>query len=244
MNIQRLSRDHRRRIFGGYYAKLLQHGPIAYWPLWEAAGSSAECLVNPVQAAGMAGVTWGQTGIGDGKTSALFDGANDYGSVTAAPLSALAAAFNPAEGTVLTWAKVSGAGVWSDGGNRQLFYTKYDTTNQLMIRKSTSENELYFYTRMGGTVKAVQVSLSTVDWFCAAVTWSKTANQVKAFVNGVQQGSTQTGLGTWNPANLIACWFIGSANSSPANVWDGNLAHQAIFDRALAPAELLDLAGV
>ena len=49
-----------------YSEKVLALSPIAYWPLWEAAGAVAEDISGNGFDGAYTGVTLGQTGIGDG----------------------------------------------------------------------------------------------------------------------------------------------------------------------------------
>ena len=109
--------SHRRRILGGSYAdKVLSYGPIAYWPLWETAGASAACLVNPAQSGTAVGVTWANDATGAFGTAApFFDGANDDINIYTA---ALAAAFSGHVGSLMVWCRVANAGVWTDGAAR------------------------------------------------------------------------------------------------------------------------------
>jgi len=241
MDVQRLSRSHRRRIFGGYNRKVMAYGPIAYWPLWETAGSVAECLVNPAQNGAYVGTTLGQTGIGDGKTCPFFDGINDYVSAISDPL---AAAFKPAVGTISFWAKVYNAGAWIDGQSRAFLYTHYDASNFVMLKKDNDNNKVLFYYK-AGTSKYVEITpYSETGWFFGTFTWSAAADEIKGYIDGVQQGNTVTSLGTWDPANSISRFLIGSYNTTPIQLWYGWLAHVAVWDRVLSPAAVLDLSTV
>ena len=70
-----------------------------------------------------------------------------------------------------------------------------------------------------------------------AITVSESADQSKAYINAVQQGATNTGLGTW-AGNLDsnACHF-GSSDGS-AFPHNGLADHIAIYDNALNLAQL------
>jgi hypothetical protein len=224
-----------------YSRKVLNYSPIAYWPLWEASGTTAECLVNPAQTGTYTGVTLGQTGIGDGKTCPLFDGTNDY---VNAYSTTLRDAWNGAEGTAAGWAKVSGAGVWSDGGHRRILFAQSDANNFVQITKTNTNNQLRFWRRGGGTSEIItDTSLAaTTAWFHWAITWSETADQVKTYLNGSQVGSTETSLGTY--ANALAVALVGADSTGPTLVWDGYQAHPALFGSALNATQIADLAAV
>lgn len=74
------------------------------------------------------------------------------------------------------------------------------------------------------------------------MTVSKVANEMKAYVNGVQIGATQAVAGTWagSLASTQVCW--GAENTSPGTPFTGYLAHMVTFARALTGAEVTTLA--
>jgi hypothetical protein len=238
MLIHRLSRSHRRRIWGDYYKKVLSYDPTAYWPLWEPSGSVARCLVNPAQNGSYTGVTLGQPGIGDGHTAPLFDGANDYLNIGSATL---LTALNGAEWTVMQWVKASGSGVWTDSAERKLVYLPASDGNFIFTRKSSNSNQVDVAYKAGGITKvASHTSFSPTTFFCMMSTCSATADAMKLYIDGIQRGGTQSSLGTW--AHTFSAALIGALSAAPSQVWDGCLAHVALFGSALSPAAILDLA--
>jgi len=76
------------------------------------------------------------------------------------------------------------------------------------------------------------------------MTWSKSADQMKAYYAGGQTGATQTVLGNWTEALSATRSNIGARSTTPDQIWNGYLAHCAIWNRALAPAEIAALAVV
>ena len=96
---------------GGYSDKVLGYSPIAYWPLWEASGATAEDISGNGFDGAYTGVTLGQEGIGDGNTCPLFDGANDYVDIYSA---GFAGALMRLRVPLTGWMKVFNAGVWTD----------------------------------------------------------------------------------------------------------------------------------
>jgi len=176
------------------------------------------------------GVTLGQTGIGDGLTCPLYDGVADY---TALP-AGFRSAINVSEGTIALWARVSGVGVWTDATTRNLVFISADASNRILLRRSSTNNQLSHSHVAGGTTKSVAFTTSTIDWFHTAITWRVSDDEVKVYFNGVQQGATQTLLGTW--AGAISAANIGG--EIVARIWDGYLAHLAVLNRAATPAEV------
>ena len=241
-----MSRLGTQRQFVQYHQKVLSYDPIAYWPLDEKQGTVAYDWVSGrvagAQNGAYTGVTLGQPGIGDGRTSPLFDGANDYVNVYS---TTFRDAFNGAEGTLMAWAKVSGVGVWTDTVLRYISAIYIDASNYVLVRKATVANKLEWIYVAGGINETVsKTPISETGWMCLGLTWSKTADKMIVYYNGVQEGVTQTGLGTWagNPAAAYTC--IGSLNTTPLYTWNGYEAHVAVFGSALPPAAMLDLATV
>jgi len=225
--------------FRNYIDKVLLIAPdnlVAYWPLWDASGPTAEDISPNGHDGTYNNCTLGAWGIDDGNTAAQFDGSNSNVNIYSAGLNA---DFDGAEGTLLAWAKVSGSDVWTDGALRTIIYMAVDSDNRVFIRKSTTDNTLDFYYIAGGTPKNVSPgSQSFTSFTCLAISWSAAADEMKAFIDGVQTGSTQTSLGTWTGDLDSATTCIGAASSTPASVMDGYIAHAALWNRALDAAEI------
>ena len=225
-----------------YRQKVLSYSPIAYWMQAEAAGNDAYCEVDSNQDGSYTGVTLGQTGIGDGNTSPLFDGANDFNNVYTTTFRDV---FNGAEGTLAIWIKVSGGGVWTDETTRRIVYLGADVQNYITIVKSSTNNRMVFTYEAFNIQKTIDnTSMSETGWMSFAMTWSASEDKFKAYINGSQEGSTQTALGAWVGNLLDTSSCIGSLSTTPTQVWDGYLAHCAVWDSALAPADIADLAVV
>lgn len=226
-----------------YTNKIIAMGPIGYWTQGESSGLISLDESGFGRNGVYTGVTLGQTGIGDGRTSASFDGATSYNNVFS---TSLAAAFNNQEGTIIIWFKASAAGVWSDGVNRRLCRFAVDANNQVYINKSSSVNTLDIIYQAGGTAKGVSSSGlgASTAFNQIAITWSKSADQVKCYLNGVQIGSTTTGLGVWVGTLAATTTLIGAFVTTPSNVTNGFLAHAAVFNRPLSAAEVLSAATV
>jgi hypothetical protein len=228
-----------------YEDKVLSYGPIAYWPLHEAYGTVGHCLVNNAQngtaARDFSTMTTG-VGIGDGNTAPLFDATNDYVDVHSATV---AAAFDGALGSLIIHGRIPAA-AWIDSTIRYLVRFRADANNRLSILKTATNNQLNMFYRAGGTTDSVaDVSLAgSTDWFCAAITWSKAAEEVKAYINGVQVGTTQVALGVWAGALDATASIIGAGTTGPVSLFSGHLAHCSLFDKVLSDVEIADLAGI
>lgn len=224
-----------------YTNKVKALNPIAYWPMAESSGSVALDESGNGRNGAYTAVTLGQAGIGDGRTSASFNGTTSFNNIYSA---SLAGAFNKDEGTIAVWAQVSGAGVWTDAANRDLFVLQADGTNNLFLRKSSTSNTIRGSWQGGGTSATVQTgSFSPVGWFHIAMAWSKAANEMKFYLNGAQSGATQTMTGTWTGALAAGACDVGSGGGA-VRVFSGTMAHAAVWVSPLSAAQIASLATV
>ncbi|GAF79945.1 unnamed protein product [marine sediment metagenome] len=239
-----------RGLFPGseYAAKVKATSPttlIAYWMLSEPSGTAAICEINTAQNGTHSGMTLGQTGIGDGHTSILADGANDHTTVYS---TTFRDAFSGVAGTLAGWAKVSAVGVWGDSTNRWLVNLLVDADNQVYIRKTTNSNQLRLSYIAGGTSEAAATTslAGTTDWFHMAITWDKApgTGEVKYYLNGASAGTTDTALGVWAGSLVSTNTCIGASSTTPANVFDGYQAHWNVWTSALTAAQVATLAVV
>lgn len=228
-----------------YTNKIIALAPTAYWPLAEASGTtivdaSGNGRNGAYKAAGEP--LLGQTGIGDGRTAALFDGVNDYGNLFSASLQG---AFNGSEGTLALWIRVANAGVWTDGIDRRLINLRVDASNRVQVDRGPTNNQVSCTYIAGGTSKGVSFTTAApLTWLHLAVTWSKAADQVKFYVSGIQQGVTQTGLGVWAGVLAPTLTILGASDSAGSNVTSGYLAHAAVWGAPLSAATIATLAVV
>lgn len=209
---------------------------ISYLPLWESTGMYADDYGSN----GYDGlyssndITLAQDGIGDGRTSISKGTASHINWLT----TALASAFNGAEGTVMLWAKVSAASNWTDGIHR-LFYLTYNASNNIQITKTSVNGRIEFMYTAGGTQEQYRKeSMSTTNWMCLGITWSKSNDRVKYYLNGTRL-STSTVLGTWTgtPSKVL----IGGNEDGSAS-WVGNMAHVLFLNREATEAEMATVA--
>ena len=84
--------------------------------------------------------------------------------------------------------------------------------------------------------------MTSTDWMHLGLTWSRVADQVKVFYNGAQSGATATGLNAWAGVVTNTQCLIGAASTAPTLVTSGTIAHVAVWNRALTPAEIAALA--
>jgi hypothetical protein len=229
-----------------YTNKVIALSPIAYWPQAEAAGAtvmldaSGNARTGAYRAAGEP--LLGQPGIGDGRTSALYDGSNDYANAFSASLQG---AFNGAEGTLACWFKVASAGVWTDATNRRMATFRVDTNNRVTLDRSTNNNQVSATYTAGGVAKGLNVTTAAQLTYChLAITWSASGDAVKVYFNGAQSGATLTGLGVFAGSLAATLTTLGASDTTGSNPWSGSLAHTALWASALSAAQVATLAVV
>lgn len=232
----------RRRDVLAYTNAVKALSPIAYWPLAETSGTTATDESGNGRNGSYTAVTLGQPGIGDGRTAASFNGSASYCNIYSV---GLWGAINGSEGTLALWSQVSGSGVWTDGTIREMTRLRPNSGgNIVIIRRTATNNQLEWFYQAGGTTKNVFLgSQSATTWMHLALTWSKSADQMKAYLNGVQVGSTQTGLGVWDSTlNATNQTIVGAATNTPTSIWSGSLAHVAIWTTPLSATQIVILA--
>ncbi len=210
--------------------------PIAYWPMGERFGSTAYDATQNHFNGGITGATLGEPGIGDGLTSMFFDAVNDRIDIYSA---ALAAAFNGSEGTLMTWLKVNDVGIWTDSTARTAVVLARIAGDQVALQRNTTNNEFQWWYSAGGTFENYEDNLwgGNVGWLNSTVSWSKTADEAISYANGVAI-NTQNTLGNFVGPIAAGRCFIGAGDAFNFNPWHGWLAHAALFDRPLTPAEV------
>ena len=233
------------KLWGSYAAKILATEPnnlIGYWIMDEAAGAVAVDYSPENNDGAYTGVTLGQPGIGDGLTSPFFDGTNDFNNILSAGLTA---DFDGDELSLVIWAKLDDPSIWTDGSAPRIIRLGSTAgSNDATIWKSVVNNRIQFETtRTGGGFQALPINidgLTSADWIVYAITFSQSAGEFKAFVNGSQVGATQNPTSTWL-GNLNTA-IIGALTLGPVTPWDGFLAHCALWTTQLTDAQIADLA--
>ena len=215
---------------------------ILYHPMNEPSGVVANDYSPENNDGAYTGVTLGQPGIGDGETCPLFDGANDFNNIYT---TGFRDDFSGDEGTFAIWAKVSGAGVWTDGTLRRNGHLERNANNYIYISRHTINNRLRLVYTASATVHTSNIDgISTLEWMHLAITWSAADDETKIYYNGTQNGATKTGLGAWVGVLDATQSNIGARATTPSNLWDGWLAHGAVWTTSLSAAEILSLATV
>jgi len=226
-----------------YYQKVLRTQRAylqTYWPLWEASGSVSNDISGNARHAAYTGVDLGQPGIGDGHTCPYFDGANDYVNVYS---TSLRDAYNGAEVTRMAWFKVYPT-AWTDGQERIIFRLYADGDNLSSFYKGVTNSHMGFLHKAGGVAESWwNLGYDSTAWMHIAITVSESADVARGYINGVQVGADQTGLGVWagQISSFLSTIGAGIINF-PDYCWHGWLAHVPVWSIALTGAEVANLA--
>ena len=229
------------RSKGSYNCRIIASDPLLYFPLDEASGSVAKNWGSLGAAANgsYTGVDLHSTPGPKGGGAPYFDGVNDSVDINSA---GLAAAFPGSEGSVLAWAKVYDAAVWTDSQGRYVVQFNDGASNVFNMRRAPTDYYLTWYYNAGGVSKVKnKTDGNSLDWMALVCTWSASADECIVYYNGEQYGSKLTSLGVWDGTIDSSLCAIGSYSNSPSYVWKGYISHVALWDRALTPAEILSL---
>jgi hypothetical protein len=143
--------------------------------------------------------------------------------------------FDTDELTVAAWFKLPEANWDSYSTQRTVVSLGEDVNNRLWIYQSAANALTWAYVA-GGTTKSVTKSaISDSDWHHVALTVSVAADEMIAYYDGVQEGSTQTSLGT----------YVGSLEDGFSYAfynWPGHGAHLATWSTPLSAANIETLA--
>lgn len=108
----------------------------------------------------------------------------------------------------------------------------------------TSNNTLHLNTTNNASLNGVDVSVSwtasTGVWYHIGIVYTAAAGSAKFYINGAQQGSTQTGLQTSiaDSTSLLALGVNTPDSGGGSHIFDGYFDDVAIFNRVLTPTEI------
>jgi hypothetical protein len=196
------------------------------WPLQEVSGTTALAkqsgVFTPALDGTNVGATVGQPFGGNIQYSYSFDGNNDKITVNAA---ALDSAWNSAEGGLFAFVKIPSA-AWTDGQIRVIADVFTDNNNFAQLAKWSTNNLLICRYVANGTTNQFNISTSETNPFLLGMTWNKSQNRVRMFIDGVQQGGDSSPVGVYTGALTSATLGVNSAT---------NLFHSGLMAEVLLP---------
>lgn len=234
----------RRALLGGreapYWQQIINdYAPDRYWPLFDAIGTANAIELIAGDDAPYNGPTLANAANPNGFLVPRFDGVNDKVNIAA-----LGATFPGIfDGNVFSSiiaCRVFNLAVWADAARRSPYAHGVDANNVVRNRKEIAANQfLWIYTAGGVTINQNRIGENTVNWFTIGMTSNRTANRVRFYWNGIQEGINQAHPAAWVGvpvnANTVIGDRFGLANSWPWNGWLSDHLYWA--GRELAPAE-------
>ena len=82
---------------------------------------------------------------------------------------------------------------------------------------------------------------TSTDYQMYAFTWDVSGNVI-LYINGISVGTPQAIANTLAGNLALTDVVIGSTNTTPANVWDGEISHPQLLTEVLSATELLQIA--
>jgi len=229
-----------------YLARVQSIAPanlIAYWSMLESSGTTADNAEGTAARDGTyaRNVTTMTTAAGPaGGTAPVFTpGSSDQVDIYSASLST-ALAFD--EFTIAAWVAVD---AWDTGTNDYVISIHDDANNWIRMVQATTTNRLSYTVLTGGTtIQVVSTPSRTADiWYHTAFTGSLSGDAMKAYEDGAQVGTTQTGLVAFNGDGLTST-AVSIGSHSSGSFWGGKIAHVAIWDTPLTAPQIAALATV
>ena len=217
---------------------------LAYWPLWEPAGSVAVNLEGTAARNGTySSVTLGQPGIGDRRTCPLFNGTSGHVDIYS---DSFRDAFDGDLYSVLIWIKVFDSSVWSD--NYRNFYLlgadAAPVENRVRASIESTDNQYECLREANNSQRRRQVPNTTLDWFNSVHTVDDGGDEIKTYLNGVQQGVTSAASGNWVGSLINTATYIGSGPDGDGELMHGWLAHMAVWNKVLTQAQITYLSKI
>jgi len=207
--------------------------PLVYFPMSEGSGTVIYDSANGYNG-DYVGVDLSQSV--SPFTAPYFDRVNDYANINTASLTS---SVDKLKGTFVQFVKpINSTYINTTGITGTTFMLQWVNGNNAI---TAGKIGAAYYVRYIGAAVSKQQALTFSDaWFMVGATWDTTADEFKAYQNGSQVGATQNSLTA--PVDPFNYGLIGSSVAPPINVWDGWIAHTAIWaDRVLTPTEMSNI---
>lgn len=207
-----------------YKSTVLADGPVAYWRLDEASGTTAADQLSAHPGTYTAGPTLAQSGalVGDSDTAIKTNGSSQYVSI---PYSA---ALNTAQFSVEVWAYPTAG----SGSYRGVMASRYYPKGWVLYAGSGNAWEFWINSGSGmTTLSGGTVTLST--WAYLAATFDGTT--ARLYVNGTQVASAT--ISGYTPQTTSAA-AVGQSEPGAGFFFPGKLDEPAIYNKALTATQV------
>ena len=174
-----------------------------------------------------------QIGI-DGRAAGDWDANNDYFDFYSSELND---DFDGNEGSAIIWVKPTDASVWTDT-SRYIFYLKRNSSNFIEFKLTSVDNRVDGKRNGGGAGSETSsiTGVTSTDWELFGMVWSQANNETKAYYQGSFHDVEPGGgvfTGNLNSGGVL----LGALTKSAQSVWDGFLAHFALWTTPLTLAD-------
>ncbi|MGH9268173.1 MAG: LamG-like jellyroll fold domain-containing protein, partial [Acidimicrobiales bacterium] len=210
-----------------YKETVLADGPVAYWRLGEASGTTAaDSSGNGRTGSYLGGVTLSTPGAiaTDAGTAATFNGTSGYVDVANNPALQLTGPF-----TLEAWMKTP-----TPSANMGIV-EKYDDASKGYVLR-VEAGQLVAYTLAGASSYTRAAGATTLQpnvWYHVAAVYDGT--RVAVFVNGALDGSAAS---TVNPLSSSLSLKVGAVGSTPFWPFNGVIDEAAVYNKALADSRI------
>ena len=218
---------------------------VGLWPLNEESGTTAyDISPNGYNGTSVSLMrSWDDRKVlgPDGAKCAQFDGSTSYINI----YSALASAPTTI-GSISVWVALENTFLKGSTAGK-IIKLGVDTNNYIDITFDATAYRFNGVYKAGGTASSVNSSLVYNSgygptWHHFGLTWTKAGDAVKFYVDGLQQGTTQTSLGTWSGTMASDLMVVGALSTAPLGVVTGWIARLGIWSVVLPAATMADLA--
>ena len=216
---------------------MLLTGLISYWNLDEASGDAVDAhgsndLTN------VSSATYGAAKINNG---VILNGSDQYLTIADGAQSGLDITGNLTLAFWINFSSYNGSTGYMPLGKAD--FVAADTRAYYIEFNISGSNKFDFEAGDGSSSvrQGVSWSPSTGVWYHLAVVYTTAAGSVKFYVDGVQQGATQTGFPT-SIANTSAAFQIGAGLDGAQSYFiNGMIDEVGVWARALSGAEITAL---
>lgn len=230
-----------------YPTKVMSYSPFAYFRLNETIVTAGATADNYEGTSARDALYKNSNWIGESAlTPDGFNCVKKNGNSNIDIYAAMNSGFNGNVGGVCGWIRSNSAGDWSTGFER-LLYIYVNDQNRVQISRNAG---VVSFRRFGSSKdRQIDVDYSVSQptgnlFFC--MTWNTGAGangELKAYVNGVQVGSTMTDIGTFTGSLVSTACVIGAGSTSNATPWNNcRFFDWAFFSSVLDGDDVADLA--
>jgi hypothetical protein len=214
-------------------------GPVGWWKMDEKVLGNGQ-TINDSSGYGNTGTTSSANGTGmdcyvQGKygSACEFDGVDDY-----VDISTVIGEFNTEIGSVGLYVNFP---VLPTDAPERIFSAWVLTSNRIEIILSDTASCLRFRYQAGNILEYIDVPYSELSInmdYHIQMTWNQTSSEFKAYIDGVQTGTTQSIANAF--AGTIATVYLGKIGSAAGQSFNGTIDDVRIYNYARTQAQIME----